>query len=295
MSTSPKRKPAAYGALEALEHVDALDGPADALAKSIRNLIPHGPVKDGLSGTWLGHALHPLLTDVPIGAWVSALALDWVGGEESRPAAKKLIGLGLAAAPAVFATGWNEWADTTPGNPPVKRVGIMHALSNGTAAALFGASWLARGKDDHGRGKLYALAGGAALGFGGWLGGHLSYAQGVGVDQTVFDPGPSDWTPVLDESQLQERRPAMGRTPDGVDVLLVRDSGRIHALADRCCHRGGALHEGELEGECIVCPLHGSTFRLEDGSVERGPAAYAQPAYETRVADDRIEVRLLAE
>jgi len=292
---SPNRKPAAYGAMEAIESIEALDGPADAISKVVRDAIPRGPVKDALSGTWLGHAFHPLMTDVPIGAWVSALVLDWAGGEESRPAVKRLIGFGLVAAPATFATGWNDWADTTPGNPQVKRLGLLHATSNGTAAALFGASWLARNKGDHGRGKLYALAAGAALGLGGMLGGHLSYSEGVGVDQTVFDPGPAEWTPVLDESQLQDRRPALGRTPDGLDVLLVRDGDRIHALADRCSHRGGALHDGELDGGCIVCPLHGSVFRLEDGSVERGPAAYAQPCYETRVVDERVEVRLIAE
>jgi nitrite reductase/ring-hydroxylating ferredoxin subunit len=67
--------------------------------------------------------------------------------------------------------------------------------------------------------------------------------------------------------------------------------GRVHALADRCAHRGGALHEGELAGDCVECPLHGSLFRLEDGSVERGPSAYPQPVYDVRVQGGRIAVR----
>src|SRR5215218_6757960 len=112
---SPNRKPAAYGAMEAIESIEALDGPADAISKVVRDAIPRGPVKDALSGTWLGHAFHPLMTT-------------------------------CRAAPATFATGWNDWADTTPGNPQVKRLGLLHAASNGTAAALFGASWLARNR-----------------------------------------------------------------------------------------------------------------------------------------------------
>jgi nitrite reductase/ring-hydroxylating ferredoxin subunit len=80
-------------------------------------------------------------------------------------------------------------------------------------------------------------------------------------------------------------------TVDGVGVALVNEGGRLHGLEDRCNHRGGALHEGELRDGCLVCPLHGSAFRVEDGSVERGPAAYPQPAFEVRVQGDRVQVR----
>jgi nitrite reductase/ring-hydroxylating ferredoxin subunit len=60
---------------------------------------------------------------------------------------------------------------------------------------------------------------------------------------------------------------------------------------DRCAHRGGALHEGRLVDGCIECPLHGSRFALDDGSVRRGPSAYSQPRLEARVRDGRVEVR----
>ena len=71
-------------------------------------------------------------------------------------------------------------------------------------------------------------------------------------------------------------------------------SGTIHGIADRCTHRGGPLHEGELQDGCVTCPWHFSRFRLEDGSVERGPATVPQPTYDVREVGDRIEVRSAA-
>src|SRR4051812_8445468 len=159
---------------DAIESVEALDPPAQAIGKVIRDAIPAGPVKDGLSGTWMGHALHPLLTDIPIGTFTSAMLLDLVGEDD---AARKLIGVGLAAVPATVATGWSDWADTEPASAGVRRSGIVHATFNGAAAGLMAASWVARRNGNTGRGKLLSLAGMALLGGGGWLGGHLSYAQ----------------------------------------------------------------------------------------------------------------------
>ena len=290
MSTTEARAPRAYEAAEALGRIEALDRPADAIAKSVRELVPAGPVKDALSGTWLGHALHPLLTDIPIGSWTSALLLDWAGGRDGEAAAEKLLAIGLAATLPTVATGWTEWADTAPGNPTVKRMGLFHAAANASAAAVFAASLIARRRGSRTRGKLLALAGGALLGAGGHLGGHLTYAQAVGVDQTAFQQPDTDWTPVLDDTALPEGEPRCVEV-DGVTVLVVRDAGRVHALSDRCSHRGGPLHEGVIQDGCVRCPLHGSTFRLSDGSVMRGPSPYPQPLWETRVRDGRIEVR----
>ncbi|MEJ7786246.1 MAG: Rieske (2Fe-2S) protein [Solirubrobacteraceae bacterium] len=269
----------------------ALDEPGKFIAKKIRDLLPAGGgVKDVLSGTFIGHALHPLLTDVPIGAWTSATILDLVGGESSRPAAQKLVGIGLAAAAPTALTGWLDWADTEPGNDPVRRLGLVHAAANGTAALLYGLSLAARRRGSHTTGVLFGLAGAGAMGAGGWLGGDLAFARGVGVNQTVFDSEPADWTAVLDASMLVENRPTAALAGE-LPLVIVQRNGTVHALADRCAHRGGPLHEGDLEGDCISCPWHGTRFRLDDGSVQRGPSAYPQPVYEARVHDGRIEVR----
>jgi nitrite reductase/ring-hydroxylating ferredoxin subunit/uncharacterized membrane protein len=269
----------------------ALDGPGGVIAKKIRGILPSGGgIKDVLSGVQIGHALHPLLTDVPIGAWTSATILDLAGGEASRPAAQKLVGVGLAAAAPTFVTGWTDWADSEPGNDTVRRLGIVHAVSNGTAAILYAMSYAARRRGAQRQGVLFALAGAGAMGAGGWLGGDLVFARGVGVNQTAFDAEPGDWTPVLDASMLEENRPTAALAGE-LPLVIVKRDGTVHALADRCAHRGGPLHEGDLEGDCIACPWHGTRFRLDDGSVERGPSAYPQPCYEARISDGRVEVR----
>jgi nitrite reductase/ring-hydroxylating ferredoxin subunit/uncharacterized membrane protein len=268
----------------------ALDGPASVIAKKIRGIQPSGGgVKDVASGVFLGHALHPLMTDLPIGAWTSATILDLVGGESSRPAAQKLVGIGLAAAAPTAWTGWTDWGDTEPGNDPVRRLGIVHAAANSTAALFYGLSLATRRRGSHTTGVLFGLAGAGAMGAGGWLGGDLVFARGVGVKQTLFADEPQDWTPVLDASMLGDDRPVQALVGDL--PVVVRRNGTIYALADRCAHRGGPLHEGELVGNCIVCPWHGTHFRLDDGSVVRGPSAYPQPVYEARVNDGRVEVR----
>ena len=164
-----------------LESVEALDGPARTASRAVRGLIGDGAPKDVLSGAWLGHAVHPIVTDIPIGAWTSSVLLDWIGGKNSRSASDRLILAGVLAAGATFATGWSDWADAEERDPAVRRAGIVHAAANATATALMIGSFLARKRGARGRGKVMSLAGSAALGAGGWLGGHLSYTLGSRV------------------------------------------------------------------------------------------------------------------
>jgi nitrite reductase/ring-hydroxylating ferredoxin subunit/uncharacterized membrane protein len=290
MSNARATRPRLHHLAERVASAAALDGPAEAVAEKIRGAIPRGPVKDALSGTQLGHALHPFLTDLPIGTWTSAAVLDLVGGPDARPAAERLIATGILAAVPTAASGLNDWADTTPASDPVRRVGAVHAVANVTALALYAASFAARRRGRHGRGVALGLAGIGALSVGGHLGGHLSYAQAVGVDRTAFESGADEWTEVLDAAALGEGE-LRAAEADGRPVVLARVRGEVHALGDTCAHRGGSLSEGELVGDCVECPLHGSRFRLTDGAVERGPSAYPQPVYDVRVQDGRIAVR----
>jgi nitrite reductase/ring-hydroxylating ferredoxin subunit/uncharacterized membrane protein len=271
---------------------EALDPPARRLLGVAHRAIRPGRVRDALSGTFLGHPLHPPLTDLPIGSWTSAMVLDAAGGPGSERAARRLIGTGILAALPTAASGYVEWADSAEGRASTRRVGLVHAAANVTALGFYSASYLARRRG--GRGRALALAGGAALAVGGYLGGHLAYVHGEGVAVTSFDSGPSDWTAAISDAELTEGRPACVLVGEG-PVLLVRQGGRIHALADRCTHRGGPLHEGELGAGTVTCPWHGSTFRLEDGSVERGPAYTPQPTYEARVRDGQVEIRQATE
>jgi nitrite reductase/ring-hydroxylating ferredoxin subunit/uncharacterized membrane protein len=272
---------------EVIEGAAALDAPAGVLADAVSSAIPTGPVKDALSGTWLGHALHPLLTDLPIGFWTSAWVLDLVGGKKAAPAARKLDGLGILAAVPPALTGASDWADTTDGD---RRVGLVHAAANSVALTAFTVSYLQRRKGRRLAGIAWGWVGALAATAGGHLGGHLAYALGVGVDNTTFEDGPSEWTDVAAAGDLADGRPHLVDA-GGVDVLVIREDGAVRAIADRCTHRGGPLHEGSTAGGCVTCPWHGSVFRLDDGEVERGPAALPQPVYETRVRGDRVEVR----
>jgi nitrite reductase/ring-hydroxylating ferredoxin subunit len=139
---------------------------------------------------------------------------------------------------------------------------------------------------------LFAALGAATLMAGGYLGGHMSLNKGVGPDQTVFDPGPAEWTPAADAAQLADGRPTRV-VVDETPVLLLRDGDQVFAIHDRCSHRGCSLSQGSLEGEEIVCACHGSRFDRRNGAVRHGPATSAQPAFQVRERDGRIEVRLL--
>ncbi len=164
-----------------LESRGELDPLGTAAGRTVRQLLPSGPAKRALSGAWLGHALHPLLTDVPIGTWTSSVLLDWIGGPDSQAAADRLILTGLLATLPVIASGWSDWADAEASSDAVRRSGIVHAGANATAVGLMTASYVARKRGARGRGKVLALAGTSVLGAAGWLGGHLSYTLGVGV------------------------------------------------------------------------------------------------------------------
>jgi nitrite reductase/ring-hydroxylating ferredoxin subunit/uncharacterized membrane protein len=290
MSNMRATRPRLHHLAERLGAAAVLDQPAEAVAKWARGVIPKGPVKDVLSGVPLGHAGHPLMTDVPIGTWTSAAILDLVGGEQSRAAARRLIATGILASLPTAASGVNDWADTTPASDEVRRIGAVHGVLNVAALGLYTASLAARRAGNHGRGVALGLAGLGALGVSGHLGGHLSYAKAVGVDMTAFESGPDEWTEVLDDTALAEGQ-LHGVEVEGRAVVLARRGGAVYALADTCAHRGGSLAEGELVGDCVQCPLHASLFKLADGSVERGPSAYPQPVFDVRVADGRIALR----
>jgi nitrite reductase/ring-hydroxylating ferredoxin subunit/uncharacterized membrane protein len=274
--------------VRALASLTALDGPASKLGKTARAVIKPGPAKDALSGSWLGHPLHPPLTDVTIGTFASALMLDWLGGSRSAPAARRLIGLGVLSAAPVATAGYSDWGDTEVGSPAARRIGVVHGTCNLVASSLFAASWVERHRG--GSGRMLALAGGAALGAGAYLGGHLSFGEGVGVNHTTFEEAPEEWTDVLAEDALGEGEKRCV-VAEGTPVMVARVDGALYALSDHCSHRGGPLHEGELKDGTITCPWHHSVFDVRDGALIHGPAAYPQPAWETRVREGRVEVR----
>jgi uncharacterized membrane protein len=172
--------PALETLADRIEQADGLDGIAAKVQELISRVLPP-PAEDLLRGEPLGHPLHPALVALPIGAWTSASVLDLLG---ERSAASKLTALGCLTALPTAAAGAADWATTTGA---ARRTGFVHAAVNDAALMTYLLSWRARRRGHGMRGALLALAGGGLLGLGGWLGGHLAYSQGVGVDTGNFE------------------------------------------------------------------------------------------------------------
>lgn len=271
-----------------VERAEVLDPPANKLADLVGKWLQPGPVKNLLSGTGTGHPAHPILILLPLGSWASAFFLDVAGGNDggTATAARRLIVLGNLTALPTALTGLSDWADTQGAE---RRVGLVHAGLNVTALGVFTASAAARGANARGLGVLTAALGMGLVSASGWLGGHLAYARGVGTDTTAFEVAPADWTDVAAVDDISDK--PLRVDAGGVAVLVIRHEGELRAISDRCTHRGGPLHEGSIEDGCVVCPWHGSRFRLTDGQIDRGPATRPQRAFEVRTLDGRVQVR----
>lgn len=267
--------------LTALEGARLLDG-LSATIDTVATWVPPGSLKDLLSGTPIGHAIHPSLVTVPIGSFTSALVLDLT--DDAPHAARRLVGLGLLASVPTALAGLSDWSDTRGAE---RRIGVVHLGLNAVGLSLLAGSWVVRRRGD---GTALALAGMGLVGVAGWLGGHLSYAMGVGVDTTAFLRPPTDWSDACALDDVVDATPRVV-TVESMPILLVRRGDRVLAIGDRCTHRGGPLHEGTVDGDCVECPWHSSRFDLHDGTVRRGPATRPAPVFETRVVDGRVQVR----
>lgn len=273
-----------------VERASILDTPAGTLGRLIRRFSNRQGINDALSGTWLGHPVHPPATDVVIGCLMSASFLDFIAPRSGARAARRLLAAGVITAAPTAVTGLSDWADTELSDDRARRVGLVHAGVNICALLVYAASWNARRRGSQTKGTALALAGGGALGFAGYLGGHLTYIRGVGVNQTAFDPGPRQWTPVAAANELIDGEPRAAEA-DGTPILLARYGSTVYAIHDRCSHRGCLLSSGDVDGEAVICSCHGSQFDLRDGAVLRGPATARQPAFEIRENAGQIEVR----
>ena len=273
-----------------LEKARSLDAISDRLQKINNAGVRPRAVKDLLHGTWLGHPLHPVLIHAPIGSFLSAAVLDAVPGQGR--AATTMITAGVVVSPATIAAGWTDWSELSADQ---RRVGLVHAATNAVAVGFYIASLSARASGNKARGKALAYAGASLLGAGAYLGGHLTYTQAAGVNQAAPEVLrlPSDWTAVAELSALPDGK-TLVKTVDDVPILLFRTGDHVTAMVERCSHQTGPLGEGEVVGTgdeaCVVCPWHGSTFRLRDGVAVHGPAANDQPVLRSRVSAGVVEI-----
>lgn len=249
-------------------------------------------IKDFLNGTPLRHRLHPTLIAVPIGAWSTGLLLDLLETRADRPhewarGADAAVALGIAGALPSVATGLADWVDTYDQH---RRVGIAHALCNSAALALYATSLGLRRAGRRGPARLCSVLGYGTVTLGGMLGGELVYTLGVNVPHTIYPKPPTDFVAILPSADLPQETPVVaeaGRVP----VLLLRQGDTIHAVENWCPHAGGPLSEGEIDGDAVQCPWHGSRFCLRDGRPLQGPASVPLRTFDVHEAEGQIFVR----
>ncbi|MEU3452603.1 DUF2231 domain-containing protein [Micromonospora sp. NPDC006766] len=275
-----------------LEQASRLDRIGDRLQRIVQGTLRTQRVRDLLHGVWLGHPLHPAMVQVPVGAWMSAAVLDLMPGQ--RRAATTLIGIGTVSALPAAVAGLNDWAALSRDQ---RRVGLVHAAANSVALACYAGSLVARRNGRHGLGKALAYLGLSAASGGAYLGGHLAYSQGAQVSQSISELHrmSEGWHSLGDMATLPQRQ-LITCEIDEVSVILYRHGDDVTVMLERCPHQSGPLGQGqvqEVDGhDCVVCPWHGSTFRLNGGEVVHGPAANDQVLLPTRVVNGRLEARL---
>lgn len=273
------------------EWIDTVAKPLEHAVADVFKDEPARSIKDGLNGTWLGHPLHPVLTDVPIGAWMMAQVFDGLdamgGGDRYADAANVCITTGLIGAVGAAATGLIEWSDT---GSQSRRIGFVHGLINLTAAGLFLTSALIRRRQRTSGAIAASTAGFTIATLGAYLGGALVYQREIGPNHALpLDP-PEDFSRTIPDADLKEGDLRLFTLRDNA-ILLTRYQGRVCAMAERCAHQGGPLSEGEIKDGVVHCPWHDSQFRVEDGQLVHGPSTYDQPCYDTRITDGWIEVK----
>jgi nitrite reductase/ring-hydroxylating ferredoxin subunit/uncharacterized membrane protein len=281
--------------VKAIQYQSVLDRAADPLQpplkQAFRGQSGQGrALKNFLSGTWIGHPLHPIVKDIPIGAWTMAALFDGIDALEQTDSLKRAadicVAAGLAGALASAITGLSDWSDTYG---RARRIGVAHAVLNVSASACYTASLVAR-RSNRGMGTKLGLCGYGIMLLGAYLGGHLVFSEQIGVNHAVRQSLPTEFLTVMRESELLENQPKRVDYK-GIPVVLIRRGAAIFALYEKCSHMGGPLAKGSLEGSSIRCPWHGSRFALQDGRVLEGPATNAQPCFETRVVAGEIQIR----
>jgi nitrite reductase/ring-hydroxylating ferredoxin subunit/uncharacterized membrane protein len=274
-----------------------LDTLGEPLQQYINTLFQQGgpggkQAKNFLNGTWLGHPVHPMITDVPVGAWTCTFLLDRVAGRTENPsleaAADITLATGLAAAAGSAVTGFTDWSDTYGKE---RSVGLLHGLTMVATFAVYALALVLRLGGARTAGRRLALLGYGLLSAGAYVGGDEVYDIGYGVNHTAFEHGPSKYTAVMPESELVPGKPAKGDAGGTSVVLVKQEDNQIYALSDTCVHAGCSLAGGTVEGRSIICPCHGSQYDLLDGRVMQGPATMPEPAYAVRVKDGVVEVK----
>lgn len=246
---------------------------------------PIGPIRDFLDGTWLGHPLHPAVTDIPIGTLLATVVLDLLGYPAAADIALVLTVLFMLAAAV---TGSADYADTD-GTARVRATTHASIMVVGLVVLLLSLLLRAGNPADRTIPIALGIIGFLVVTAGAYVGGDVVYALGNMVSRHAFRGAGTKWIrldtgDITDLATLPEATPTKAKA--GInDLVLVRLAGNVHAMHAVCAHAGGPLAQGSVVEGCLECPWHGSRFRLSDGQARRGPSVYDQPSYEIRAAD----------
>lgn len=255
---------------------------------------PPRHLKSLLNGTWLGHPLHPVMTDIPITAWMLTAVFDiiWLIAHPTWAAygAFVTVIVGLLGAFGAIVTGLTDWSDTYGAE---RRIGLNHALYNACATLLYLVSFILRllaGPGDGIAAAILGIAGLASVFYAAYLGGDMVFAKGTGVNHTAWEASGEDYEVVLPLASVEENT-LYRVTAAGVPVVLLRQGLQFYAISATCPHAGGPLDEGALTGDIVQCPWHGSRFCMRDGRVLTGPATVNAPCYDVRMRNDQVEIK----
>ena len=266
---------------ERIERAPSLDPAVQAVCRIVVRALPAGARTDALHGVPFGQPAHPAIVRLPLGCWTSAVLLDLVPG--TARASRLLVAAGLLGVAPAAATGLADWSAL---HRHQQRVGLVHGAAQGSASLLFLASFWLRAWGRHREGRAVSAAGLAVLLGGTYLGGHLALRLGAGAShaEPIGHLSGLGWHDLCLASELPEGR-LVRRQLGYLSLAVMRAGSGVYVLSDHCSHLGGPLHQGRLAGDCVVCPWHGSTFRISDGAVIHGPATAQQPSFETRITD----------
>ena len=262
-------------------------GIADFYSSIDRFVVRPTWLRSVLHGTWLGHPLHPLLTDVPVGGLTIALVLDLLGVYDGANVATLLGVGGLILAMLAGFVDLDETDDAK-----ARQYGGVHASLMLAALVFYLVSLAVRFDVMPGtatQATVLAALGYLCVAMGAYIGGELVFTLGNMIDRHAWRSGATKWA-ALDVSEVPERQPTKAKA-GAQTLVLVRIGETIQALHDTCAHAGCSLSDGTIVGDTIQCGCHGSRFKLKDGSVVVGPATYDQPAFEVRRAEGKLEAR----
>lgn len=277
-----------------------VDPLADAIQPLVSNLFgsldKNHAVKNLLNGVWLGHPLHPMLTDVPVGVWTLAQLLDTVttvwGDDEALDYASDIaVGSGIVVAVATALTGITDWSDTDGAQ---RRLGLVHGLLNTGGLTLYLGSMALRVANPHKRAMARTLstAGYLTSTVAAYVAGELVYGIGQAVNRNAWVDSPDKFVDLAPADSLEEGKMQNFDLQDH-QIVLLKDQDGVHAFGGTCSHFGCYLwEEGRLEGHTLTCQCHGSQFDISDGSLIRGPATAPIPSYDVRTRNGQIQVRL---